>query len=362
MRSRDHHGLGPLADAARELNALGDALRDHRLGAMEATALVEHVVRAIDVAVFVIDDRGVVKLSNGAADALVGAPCTGEDSIAIGLRALLETPQGHVETPSLPGARGPMEIRSREFRRGGKAHTLLVAADVARALREQEREAWRRLVRVLGHEINSSLAPIQSIAAMMTELLDKRPRPPDWEDDLRSGLAVVGRRSASLARFLVAYAQLAKLPPPKLARVEVAQLVDRVAALEQRVKVRVEPGPPATVVADADQLEQVLINLIRNGADAASPAGGGVSLTWRPGPLGIEIIVDDDGPGIANPDNLFVPFFTTKPDGSGIGLCLSRQIAEAHGGTLTLANKPDAPGARASLVIAAYRGADAHPM
>jgi len=216
-----------------------------------------------------------------------------------------------------------------------------VLADLRRALREEERQAWQRLVRVLGHEINNSLAPIHSISAGL--------RKGGSQEDLESGLAVIERRAESLMRFMSAYARLARLPPPQLAPVDVPAWVERVAALEKRLPVRVGQGPAVAVAADSDQLDQLLINLVRNAADAALETGGAVEVTWAVAQKQVEVCVADEGPGLASTANLFVPFFTTKPQGSGIGLALSRQIAEAHQGSLSLENRTDRQGARARL-------------
>jgi signal transduction histidine kinase len=180
-------------------------------------------------------------------------------------------------------------------------------------------------------------------------MLARDRRPDDLDDDMRRGLAVIAARSDSLSRFTTAYARLAKLPAPRLDAVDFPALVRRVAGLETRLPVHVEHGPPVTVRADPDQLEQLLINLVRNAVDAALETGGGVGVGWKRDGRNFELWVDDDGKGLTNASNLFVPFFTTKPAGSGIGLVLSRQIAEAHGGTLTLENRHDRQGCRAYL-------------
>ena len=219
------------------------------------------------------------------------------------------------------------------------------------ALREEERQAWQRLVRVLGHELNNSLTPIKSIAQSLEQVLKTDPRPDDWTDDMARGLNVIATRSESLSRFMSSYARLAKLPPPKFGPVEVNGLIRRVSSLETRMTISVEELQPLTIQGDADQLEQVLINLVRNAVDAAQETSGRVFIRHARTNNAVEITVRDEGPGLSNTNNLFVPFFTTKRGGSGIGLVLSRQIAEAHNGTLTLQNANGAPGCIAKLSL-----------
>jgi nitrogen fixation/metabolism regulation signal transduction histidine kinase len=240
-------------------------------------------------------------------------------------------------------------VRRSTFREHGLPHELLVLTDLSRTLREEERRAWQRLVRVLGHEMNNSLAPIKSLAGSLETLLRREPMPRDWRDDAESGLKSIASRADSLSRFMQAYTRLAKLPPPQKEDVDLGELVQRVANLEPRLKVQVVPGPKLQIHADAAQIEQVLINLVHNAVDAVLETKGAVTIRWHEAGDCVEVIVRDEGEGIMNPTNLFVPFFTTKPGGSGIGLTLSRQIAEAHSGTLSLANRNDRTGAEAML-------------
>src|SRR6185503_686098 len=210
-------------------------------------------------------------------------------------------------------------------------------------------------IRVIGHEMNNSLAPIKSIAGSLSTITERDPLPSDWRDDVQRGLSVIASRSESLSRFMSAYARLAKLPPPKLAPIDISAVVDRVVTLEKGHNIQIAGGPRVLIQGDSDQLEQLLINLLRNAVDAVRETGGGVRVGWQrlqgSSPPTIELWVQDEGPGLSNTGNLFVPFFTTKPGGSGIGLVLSRQIAEAHGGSLLLENREDRPGCRARLRI-----------
>ena len=354
FRARVDRDQGPLGDALRELNALAQTLREERLGALEATALLQRVMAEIEVAVFAFDGAARLRLANRAGEALLGQPAErliDLDAETIGFAEILAGESPRVVEASFPGGAGRYELRLGTFRQGGKPHRLVVLSDVSRALREEERAAWQRLIRVMGHELNNSLAPIKSIAGSLDALVSREPRPADADEDLRRGLSVIGSRADSLGRFMEGYARLARLPAPRRRDVEVEPLLRRVAGMETRVAVAIEPGPAVGVRVDIDQVEQVLINLLRNAADAALETKGGVSVSWSAAPRTgfVEIRVDDDGPGLTSTANLFVPFFTTKPNGSGIGLVLSRQIAEAHGGSLTLANHPDGRGCRAAL-------------
>lgn len=357
IRARGARPDDALGEVLIEVNALAETLRQQRLGALEATALLRKVMAEIDVAVFAFDADRRLKLANRFGETLLGQSeprLLERRAEELGLDPFLKSDSPRIADAVFPGRSGRWEIRQSTFRQGGLPHHLLVLADVSRPLREQERQAWQRLIRVLGHELNNSLAPIQSLAGSLESLVAREDRPADWRQDMQRGLGIISARAEALSRFTGAYARLAKLPPPRLAPVELGALLARVAALETRLPVRIAPGPPLSVSADADQLEQLLINVVRNAADAALETSGGVEAGWtRTGGTAprAQIWVADDGPGLPNTTNLFVPFFTTKPQGSGIGLVLSRQIAEAHGGALTLENRAPKSGCVARLLL-----------
>lgn len=357
FRAREANPNDSLGELALEINTLADILTGQRIQTIEATALLRRVVDEIDVPIFTFDPEHSLRLVNAAGERLLqqaSARVLGRTAGALGLDACFEAKNASlVALPySTPNAR--WMVRKRSFRQNGVPHTLIVLSDVSRALREEERSAWQRLIRVLGHELNNSLAPIMSIAGSLATRLPQLDLPEGMKTDFQRGLDIIESRTGSLHRFLQSYRRLAQMPSPKLQPVELRLLADRVAMLETRLQVRISYGPDVVLMIDPDLIEQMLINLVRNAVDSAleqavgsaapSSAAPEVVLRWQQDDASVHLIVEDNGIGLLNPSNAFVPFYTTKQGGSGIGLVLSQQIAEAHGGSIELANRKEARG------------------
>jgi PAS domain S-box-containing protein len=360
LRARGARRGDAMGEVIWEVNALAESLREQRLGALEATALLRKVLAEIDVAMFGFDGNQRLQLVNESGKRLLGRTddeLLGRPARDLGLAPCLEGETPRVLDAAFPGGSGRWELRRGSYRDKGISHQLVFLSDLTRMLHEEERRAWKRLIRTVRHEVNNSLTPIQSVADSLRALVSRPTLPQDWQEDVKGGLELIAERSESLDRFIGAYSRLMHLPQPCFAQVDVAQLLRRVAGLETRMEVVTIAGPDVRVRGDRDQLEQLLINVISNAVEASlqsRPLGDGrVSVGWRMEADKVEIHVDDDGPGLADGIDVFVPFYTTKDHGSGIGLTLSRQIAEAHGGSLTLENHPGKPGCRATLKLPA---------
>jgi two-component system, NtrC family, nitrogen regulation sensor histidine kinase NtrY len=343
-----------LGELATEINALADLLQRQRVRSLEATALLARILEAMHAPLYAFDREDLLQLVNNAGLKLLGLPyarCFGRSARALGLEVLLKMPDQSIY--SFPDAATTRWLlRKAVFRQDGVPHTLLLLADVSQPLKEEEQIAWKRLIRVLGHELSNSLAPIKSIAGSLLERTNALDADEVTLRDFRRGLGVVESRAESLHRFVQSYRMLAQLPPPKLRPVPIGPLLERVVLLEQRIPVDLDPGPPATLAADPDQLEQMFINLLTNAVDASLANGSKpVRANWRIHDSSVAVTIEDGGMGIANADNLFVPFYTTKPTGSGVGLALAQQVARAHGGEVRLVNREDGEGARATVVL-----------
>jgi nitrogen fixation/metabolism regulation signal transduction histidine kinase len=357
FRARGASAPDALGELAGEVNALADLLQKQRVRSLEATALLARILEVMHAPLFAFDREDTLQLVNNAGLKLLGLPHArsfGRTARELGLEELLGAPDQTIHTfdrDQKPSA-GPVRwlLRKATFRQEGAPHTLLLLADVSVPLQEEEQVAWKRLIRVLGHELSNSLAPIKSIAGSLLGRVDTLQGDDGTLRDFRRGLGVVESRADSLHRFVQSYRQLAQLPPPRLRPVALAPLLERVVLLEQRLPVQLDPGPAAVVNADPDQLEQMFINLLANAVDASlSRDSQPVRVSSKLAGSSLLVAIEDRGLGIANSENLFVPFYTTKPSGSGVGLALAQQIARAHGGDIQLVNREDGEGARATV-------------
>jgi len=362
FRARNAVADDVLGELSLEVNALADMLSDEKVKTIEATALLQRVVDEIDAPLFAFDLASRLRLVNPAGEHLLRqtkARMLGCNANELSLQPCLSAENESVVELHLPDSQARWLLRRSAFRQNGVPHTLVVLSDVSRALREEERRAWQRLIRVLGHELSNSLAPIKSIAGSLGSRVSAMPTDMEGRSDLQRGLEIIEARSASLHRFLDAYRKLAQMPAPTLKEVSIPTLIGRVANLETRVHVSVRPGPNIVFEADPDQLEQMFINLVRNAADAvlenssdvAQSGSDRVLVRWDASDAEVTFFVDDVGPGLLNPANVFTPFYTTKPHGSGVGLVLSRQIAEAHGGRIEIGNRANGPGCTVKVVL-----------
>jgi nitrogen fixation/metabolism regulation signal transduction histidine kinase len=355
FRARGAGSEDALGELATEINALADLLQKQRVRSLEATALLARILEVMHTPLFAFDRHDRLQLASNSGAQLLGRPlarCYNQNARELGLQELLAAPD---QTTHSFGAKPTRWLlRKAAFRQDGAPHTLLLLADVSLPLQEEEQMAWKRLIRVLGHELSNSLAPIKSIAGSLLERVDSLPGDDATLRDFRRGLGVVESRADALHRFVQSYRQLAQLPPPQLRPVSLGPLLERVAHLEQRLAVQIEPGPPVVLNADPDQLEQMFINLLANAVDASLANGAQwARVSWRVAGTAALVSIEDRGLGIANAENLFVPFYTTKPAGSGVGLALAQQIARAHGGEIRLLNREDGPGARATVRLPA---------
>jgi nitrogen fixation/metabolism regulation signal transduction histidine kinase len=351
-----------LGDLAIEINNLAQALEDERMGALEAASLARTVMAEAGAAIIALTPEGKIHLLNRAATALLGGveeSIRGRTASELGIEDLLQGPASEIITRSFGNMEGRWLVRRNSFRRHGVQHRLLVLSEASEALRAEERLAWQRLIRVLSHEINNSLAPIKSIAHSLSRISKTEVFSSEFQDDLLHGLEVIGSRADSLKRFLQSYTQLAKLPVPNRNACNLRSVLQSVASLESRLAIMVQPGPELTVNLDADQMAHALINLVKNATEAvlAKPeretVADSVVISWKKRGADLEIVVLDRGIGLSQTENLFVPFYTTKQAGSGIGLILCRQIIESHGGHMTIRNRKDTQGCEVIMRIPA---------
>ncbi|MDQ2844217.1 MAG: ATP-binding protein [Acidobacteriota bacterium] len=385
FRARGARRGDSLGDLALEINALASTLQRQRIAAVDALSLAEIVMNSMPSPILAFDADRRLRLANPSAEAafrLSASGAIGRTAQDLHLERLFADPSQHARKPQIRASEtdelnpsmlltgGLWSVDHTSFRLHGVPHTLFVLTDVSAVLRDEERSAWQRLIRVLSHEINNSLTPIKSIAGSLRSRVKHATSAPaevaDLETSFDRGLSVIEDRAESLNRFLQAYQHLSRLPAPVLQALPLGTLLSQVVQLETRVAVRIVAGPPTSVLADPDQIQQLFINLIRNAADAAlqrenSGAQPEITISWLKSGTHAIVQLIDNGEGLLNESNLFVPFYTTKPGGTGIGLALAQQIATAHNGSVRLSNRAGESGCIAEVSLPldlnqSYRG------
>lgn len=340
---------GATEELSREINLLVESLQQKQLAYVESNIALDKLIEQIDIPVLVIDASGAVKNSNHFAAKLFNyerEEVIGLSVEQLKIEAFLKLSSGTIIEHQFPTQGGRWEIKSKVILSSGKKYQLLVISDISRALRLEERNAWSRIVRVIGHELNNSLTSISSLAETLLLQLNRQAESTKLSN-VDKGLKMIVERGESLQRFMNAYASIAKLPPPSFDDIRLQELLRKVTSLYSD-RVVLEDGKDMVLCGDPDQLQAALINLIKNALEVEAEFSE-VVVRSNSKYQGVAIQIIDNGPGVANLENLFVPFYTTKNDGSGIGLILSREIAEAHGGSLNLFNRADSSGSIAEI-------------
>ncbi|HEV3040329.1 MAG TPA: ATP-binding protein [Candidatus Angelobacter sp.] len=350
----------PLGDLAIEINDLARALETERLATIESANLLKQVMAEVEAVVLAFSPDGIVRLVNRAGEAFLGKTTEhilGFAARELGINDLLDDRPVTTISRVSAGLEKRWIIRTAFFRQHGIRHRLVLLSEASEALRTEERLAWQRIIRVLGHEINNSLTPIKSIARTLSRIPLDGELPESARNNFRHGLDVIGSRAESLNRFLQGYAKLAQLPPPVRRILNLSQLLHRVINLEARLQIVALPGPEMEIQVDPDLFEQALINLLKNAVEAVLmreqpvTTPDAVTVSWEVDKSDLKLWIRDRGIGLARTENLFVPFYTTKERGSGIGLLVSRQIVESHGGTLHLQNRLDIAGCEVKITL-----------
>jgi two-component system, NtrC family, nitrogen regulation sensor histidine kinase NtrY len=359
MKSTRAREPGELSELYQQISALAAGLQTDRQSEQELLSILEKVVGQINVAIVVCDSHDRIRLVNLLACTLLKSSpqeLVGLDFASTPLADIPLSAEPRLLDHRFPGGAGRWQVSQQDYRHQGRQSRIIFIADLKQVLSEEEIAAWQRLIRVISHEVNNSLTPITSLCQTLTAILAK-PDSTAYANDVRDGLSVIAQRAKGLKEFISVYARIARLPQPQKVLFPVAQLLDKVSGIFDRSTVRIV-GSVADVqlFGDPVHLEQALINLIKNALDANNAQVRGASAPAVELSCAIrddycEFAVVDHGAGISNPDNLFVPFYTTKNEGAGVGLVLCRQIAARHFGDVTVENRTDGRGAVAKLVV-----------
>ncbi len=374
LRARASHGDKALNELVDAINTLSTRLNKQRIESIESQLLLNTVITHIDVAIIALNSKNELVLTNPAAKKLLKLSNKIDTDLKLaGFDQLVQiedlvSGDSKVMPLNFTGQQGKFNVHMETYREGGEQQKLLFITDVSTMLRSEERKAWQSLVRVISHEINNSLSPISSISQSLQRLLNRQDDIESHKEYITEGLTIVSQRTKSLSNFVNSYKQIASLPEPDKKLTSIATLVNKVVSLYQGKPVKTDTSLDVELIIDNVQFEQVLINLIKNSIEALNlnssnnsdldldldldlEPKASVTIAWQLKNGVFILTVTDDGTGVSNPDNLFVPFFTTKNQGSGIGLVLCRQIIEAHGGTLSLTNRAEGTGCVAMIEL-----------
>ena len=345
---------GELAELYRQINALINDLESGRHAEQELLAMLRKVVGQIRVAIVVCDAQDRLRMVNPAAAALLGVAPEALIGASFADTPLAELPlsaEPKIIDHAFSGVESRWQVSQLWYRHQGRPSRIVFIVDVRQVLVDEEILMWQRLIRVIGHEVNNSLAPISSLCQTLETLLargDSEAR----QAAIREGLQVIGQRARGLQEFISVYSRIARLPDPDKLLFPVRHLVDRVRGMFPEGALAPSGDvPDVRLYGDPIHLEQALINLIKNALEANAGSDEPVVFHVRVREASCEFEVADAGPGIANPGNLFVPFYTTKTEGAGIGLVLSRNIVAKHHGQLTLENRGGRSGAVARMTL-----------
>lgn len=354
LRARTSEGNTALNELVDSVNSLAKRLTKQRTESVESQFLLQTVIKHIDVATIALNENNELAFINPAAEKLLGLSSKSKETASLNqLEQLKDFERGHTKVMNLSfdKQQGKFNVHMEEFREEGKQHKLLFLTDVSRLLRVEERNAWQSLVRVISHEINNSLAPIASISETLKRIMHKQQNIAQHKENLVDGLSIIAQRAHNLTNFVNSYKQIAHLPEPKKTKTDIHELINKIIPLYQSNNIAVSPSEKVSLLIDPVQIEQVIINLIKNAVEAvnATNNNGKIDVSWKLDHKKFQLFISDQGCGITNESNLFVPFYTTKKQGSGIGLVLCRQILEVHGGQLSLKNKPNETGCLATI-------------
>ena len=335
------------------INDLAETLSQHKIEAKESRLLLERIMEQMDALVIAVNEDGFIVMANASANKLLlgnldNIATTKLSDLSVG-KDIINSDSGIIKF-NHPQLSGEHFLFTESFLSEGKQHRLYMLTNAERLLMEKERKAWQSLLRVLSHEMNNSLAPISSISQSMQSQLKKS------NDDINikqllDGVNIINERAESLNHFIASYSQLSHLPQPNKKPIQLHDLLTSTTSLFPQTSFTYDEFN-IELSLDKEQFEQVLINIFKNSIEAMNDSEvKNITIRCLVESDKVRISVVDSGCGIANLDNVFVPFYTTKAEGSGIGLALCRQIIFNHSGTIDIANNVDSSGVTISISL-----------